>query len=137
MIPPFLAAIGVRGAIAIGCCLLVAGLMWRYDAVRDERDSLRGKVGEMGRRVLQADAAVAQAAVVNQAMRDALQAQNAAIVDARAAVAKLEADARKAGAALAARRAADQQVDRARRARADLPPAAEMTAVVREIVEAM
>ena len=137
MIPPVLAAIGFRGAIAIGCCLLVAVLMWRYDAVVDERDALREKVTELGRRVIRADTEVKQAAVVNQAMRDAIVRQNTDIQAARAVVAKLEADARAARTRLAADQEAARRDDTARRARLDKPTAAELNAVLRGVVGAM
>lgn len=137
MIPPFLAAIGVRGAIVIGCCLLVAALALRYDAVVDERDSLQTKVAELGQRVTKADAEVKQAAVVNQAMRDAIVRQNADIQAARAVVAKLEADARAARTRLAADQEAARRDDSARRARLDKPSAAELNAVLRGVVGAM
>ncbi len=137
MIPPVLAAIGVRGAIAIGCCLLVAVLALRYDAVVDERDALRAKVTELGQRVIRADAEVKQAAVVNQAMRDAIVRQNADIQAARAVAAKLEADARAARTRLAADQEAARRDDSARRARLDKPSAAELNAVLRGVVGAM
>lgn len=135
--PPVLAAIGFRGFIAIGCCLLVAVLTVRYDAALDERDALRDKVTELGQRVIRADAEVKQAAVVNQAMRDAIVRQNTEIQAAKAVVAKLEADARAARTRLAADQEAARRDDSARRARLDKPTAAELNAVLRGVVGAM
>lgn len=137
MIPPVLAAIGFRGFIAIGCCLLVAVLMWRHDAVVDERDALREKVTELGQRLTRADAEVKQAAVVNGAMRDAIVRQNTEIQAARSVAAKLEADARAARTRLAADQEAARRDDSARRARLDKPSAAELNAVLRGVVGAM
>lgn len=135
--PAFLAPIAVRLA-AVGALLLVlAALWWRMDAAVERADAADREVARLQDEMTRADAAVKQAAVVNQAMRDAILRQNTEIQTAKALVATHEANAQAARRAADARAAAGRAEDTQRRARLDTPSPAEMNAVLRASVGAM
>lgn len=141
MIPPFLAAwaarIGIKGAIVIGVCLVLAAMAWRYDYVSAARDKAEAKVAELRDKLKAAGGEVEEARAINQRMRQALEAQTRAADAAIAANAELEQGAAAARAQAAARQVQGQAADVKRRARSDLPTPAEMTAVIGEIVGGM
>ncbi len=135
--PPFLASIGVRLAAVAALGLVLVALWWRMGAAVERAEVAETKVAELGQRVIQADAAVKQATVVNQAMRDAILRQNTEIQAAKAEAVKLEAAAAAARRAADVRAAAGRAEDTQRRARLDTPSPAEMNAVLRASVGTM
>lgn len=137
----FLAAIltrlGIKGIAIIAAILVVAAMAWRYEHIKSSRDALESEVTVLEAKLVTANAAVKQAGVVNQAMRDAIVRQNGLIDEARAQAVQLEAAARTARAVVAKQQAASRELDVKRRARLDAPSAAEMNAVLRSVVGAM
>jgi len=145
MIPLGLAsAIGWRGAAAIGLGVL-AGVLWlqlqwaQASATRAKAQAAEQteRADRLSRQLTDSIADTQLAESANRALRTALEAQHARIEGLMAeAEAQAQAAQERIEAAERARRAAVAASDRERRARPDVPPAAEMSAILRDAFEA-
>lgn len=138
-IPPQI-RLAIAGGVILGMLALAGG--WYVSSLRntDLANQLAAadeRADSLGAKVIQADQAVTEAKAINARMTQAMTAMSAANAAANAKNAQLEYDAAAALARVATAAAAARAEDVKRRARADLPPPEEMTAVLREVLGAM
>jgi hypothetical protein len=134
----------VKLALAGGIVLVVLVLAGGWHASSLRNTDLKNQVAaeknrnaDLGAKVVLADQAVTEAKAINARMTQAMTAMSAANAAANAQNARLERDAAAALTKVATAAAAARAEDVKRRARPDLPPPEEMTAVLREVLGAM
>jgi dihydroxyacetone kinase len=134
----------IRLAMAAGVALVVLVLAggWYVSSLRNtdlqhQLAAAKDRADSLGAKVIQADQAVTEAKAINARMTQAMTAMSAANAAANAQNAQLERDAAAAMKKVATAAAAARAEDVKRRARPDLPPPEEMTAVLREVLGAM